>query len=55
MKTALGRALADHRARHPGCQGCGEYLAIARAHTEARQIRAGSTAPRIVLSVREAP
>lgn len=55
MTTALGQALAGHREQHPGCQGCGEYLAIARQHTAARQIRAGTVAPHVILSVRERP
>jgi hypothetical protein len=50
----LGRALAEHRRQHPDCDGCPGYLAIARAATAARQLYAGSTAPRTILSAREA-
>ena len=65
MLTPLGRALIAHRAMpaHPRCKlpacdpgccrHCAAYLDIARRHTAARQILAGTTAPHTRLDIRE--
>jgi positive regulator of sigma E activity len=52
----LGQALTRHRAQCGDCtadHACGQYLAIAREHTAARQIWSGPVAACTVLSVRE--
>jgi hypothetical protein len=54
----LGEALVQHRTGCSSCtpdRGCGRYLAIAREHTEARQVYVGPRAACMVLSVRENP
>lgn len=54
QETALGRALREHIAGHPGCKGCHEYLSIAREHTKVRVIYEGPRTPYKRLSVQEA-
>jgi hypothetical protein len=52
----LGQMLAWHRSHCTSCtttRACSEYDDITREFTEARQLYAGSTAPRRILSIRE--
>lgn len=53
LETPLGRALRAHREEH-GCDGCKEYLEIARAATQTREIWEGPTTAYTRLSIREA-
>ena len=52
--NALGQALRDHRAAHPGCRGCDQYLDIARKMTSTRVIWEGPRGAHSRLSIREA-
>jgi hypothetical protein len=51
--VTLGEALRTHRAAHADCQGCEQYLDLARTHTERRERWSGPRMACTILSVRE--